>query len=393
MINFEYYAPTKVFFGKGRQHEIGSMIAEYGFHKILLHYGSDRIKKSGLYDEVVQSLQKADIEFVELSGVVANPRLSLVEEGIRICREQNIELVLAVGGGSVIDSAKAIGCGYYYDGPVWDFFEAKASPQKTLPVGVILTIAAAGSEMSNSMVITKEEGLVKRGINNNIVRPLFAVLNPELTYTLPPYQTACGIVDILMHTIERYFTNVKDVELTDLLAEGLMKSVIEAGKRVMRDPYDYEARATLMWASSLSHNDLTGAGRQSDFASHKIELELSGMYDVAHGAGLAVIFPAWAQYVYQHNPSLFAQFAVRVFHCPMNYTNPIKSAQAGIRQCQEFFSSLGMPVTMAELGVPNDKYEEMADKCTWGNTRKIGNFVELDKNDIIEIYKLAEKRY
>ena len=364
MENFEFYTPTKIYFGRDTHKKVGEIIAGYGFHKILLHYGGGSIHRSGLYNAIVTSLREHDIAWVELGGVSPNPKLSLAKQGMELCRAENVEFILAAGGGSVLDSAKCIADGAANpDVETWEFFEKKREPQGALPVGAILTLAASGSEMSASCVITNEEGWFKRGFNSPYHRPLFSILNPELTFTVSPFQTGCGIVDIMMHTMERYFTLSENVDLTDHLAEGLLKSVIAAGKRAIDNPRDYEARATLMWAGSLSHNDLTGAGRQVFMGVHQMEHELSGMYDfVAHGAGLSVLFPAWAKFQYPYATQRFCQFAVRVWNLEMDYEHPEETAKAGIAATEAFFASLGMPVRLRELGIGAEKLEEMADR-------------------------------
>lgn len=388
MINFEYLNPTKIIFGKGNEKRVGNEVIQYG-KRILLHYGGGSIKKSGLYDTVVKSLEEAGVYFIELSGVKPNPRLSLVKEGIKLCRDNDIDFILAVGGGSVIDSAKAIAVGVKYQGDVWDFYEGKAVPTETLPVGVILTIAAAGSECSKSSVITNENGWYKRGLNVELIRPRFAILNPELTFTLPPYQTACGIADIMAHIMERYFTQVDNVELTDRLCEATLKTVIGNAAKVIREPDNYDARAEIMWAGTNAHNDLLSTGRISDFGSHAIEHELSGIYDVAHGAGLAVVFPAWMKYVYKNNIDRFVQFAVRVWNVEQYFDDPERTALEGIQRLESFFKSIGLPVTLKELNIPDDRLEEMAEKCRKGSDGTTGNFVKLNKEDILNILKLA----
>ncbi|AOY75284.1 iron-containing alcohol dehydrogenase [Clostridium formicaceticum] len=388
MKNFVFESPTKIIFGKGTESVIGEEVKKYG-KKVLLHYGGGSIKKSGLYDRVIDSLKAAEIEYVELSGVQPNPRLSLVEKGIELCRKENVGYILAVGGGSVIDSAKAIAVGVPYSQSVWDFFEGKATPQEILPLGVILTIPATGSEASNSCVITNEEGWYKRGIRTDLVRPKLAIMNPELTFTLPPFQTACGIVDIMSHVMERYFTNEKNVDLTDGLCEAALKTVIKNAPIVLKDPEDYAARAEIMWTGTIAHNELLGTGRVGDWASHKIEHEVSGIYDVAHGAGLAVILPAWMKYVYKHDINQFAQFAVRVWGVAEDEENLEKAALEGIKKMEEFFQSIGMPITLQELNIPNDRFEEMAEKCVQTPTKTVGNFVELGKTDVLNILHLA----
>ncbi|HHU92445.1 MAG TPA: iron-containing alcohol dehydrogenase [Halanaerobiaceae bacterium] len=388
MENFEFYSPTRIIFGRGTEEKAGELAREYG-KKVLLHYGGGSIKKYGLYDRVVQSLREAGVDFMELGGVEPNPRLGLVQEGIRICRENNIDFILAVGGGSVIDSAKAISLGVPYQGDVWDFFMGKALPEKNLPVGVVLTIPAAGSEASNSVVITKEEGLLKRSCNNDINRPVFAIMNPEISFTLPPYQTASGIVDMMAHIMERYFTHQTDVGLTDGLCESLLKAIIKNALIVMEEPENYNARAELMWAGTLAHNGIVGTGRIGDWASHAIEHELSALYDVAHGAGLAVVFPAWMLYVYKHNINRFAQFAVNVFNVDYDYASPEKTALEGIRQLKKFFQRIGMPTSLKELNIPTDSLEEMARKCKRPNQGKLGYFLPLTEEDILAIYRLC----
>ncbi|MCI6022444.1 MAG: iron-containing alcohol dehydrogenase [Candidatus Faecivivens sp.] len=393
MEQFSFYTPTKVIFGKGVQSQVGAVIKSYGFKKILFHYGSGSIKKSGLYDQIVASLRENGIEFVELGGVQPNPKLSLSRKAAQLCIDEKVEMILAVGGGSVLDSSKSAAAGAANHCDPWEFSSGARVLEKSLPVGAVLTIAAAGSEMSDSCVITNEEGWLKRGFNSDHNRPLFAIMNPELTYTVSKYQTACGVTDIMMHTLERYFCMNGDVALTDHLAEGLLRSVIEAGKVVMDKPDDYEARATLMWASSLSHNGLTGCGRNFMMRCHQIEHELSGMYDrVAHGAGLAVIFPAWAKYIYKNEKALprFCQFAQRVWGIEMDFEHPERTALAGIEACENFFKSLGMPVRLSELDVDDTKFDEMAEKCTFFGKRVLKDYIPLGKTEIIEIYNLAK---
>ncbi|GAB6172743.1 iron-containing alcohol dehydrogenase [Paradesulfitobacterium aromaticivorans] len=352
-----------------------------------MHYGGGSVKQSGLYERIVNSLKAEGIDYLELGGVKPNPRLSLVEEGIKLCRAERIKFILAVGGGSVIDSAKAIAIGVPYAGKVWDFYERKARPQATLPVGVVLTIAAAGSEASNSSVITNEDGWLKRGLGAEITRPRFALMNPELTFTLPPHQTAAGVADIMAHIMERYFTNVTNVDLTDRLCEATLKTVIYNAPIVLEEPDNYDARAEIMWAGTIAHNDLLSTGREGDWASHGIEHELSGIYDVAHGAGLATVFPAWMKYVIKHNIDRFVQFAVRVWNVEYSFDAPERTAWEGIERLIEFFRTIGLPVTLTELDVPEDRLEEMAAKCT--HSGPVGNFMKLNKKDVLEILRLA----
>ena len=388
MQNFTFQNTTKIVFGKGTEEEVGEYTAQHG-SKVLLHYGGGSIKKYGTYDRVVKSLEEAGIEYVELGGVEPNPKLSLVKEGIELAREESVDFILAVGGGSVIDSAKAISVGYFYDGDVWDFFTRDAKIKEALPIGVVLTIPAAGSESSDSAVVTKMEGMYKRDIGSDLIRPQFAMMNPELTFTLPNYQTACGAVDIMAHIMERYFTNTENVELTDRLSESALKTIIKNVPKVLEDNEDYAARAEVMWTGTIAHNNLLGTGREEDWSSHGIEHELSGIYDVAHGAGLAVVFPAWMNYVYQHDLERFAQFAVRVWDVDPDFKDLEWTARQGIKKTREFFSSIGMPVTLEELDIPADRLQEMAKKATENGA--IGNFVKLDTEDVLNIYKSALK--
>lgn len=390
MDNFVYYAPTKIYFGKETHKQVGDIIKGYGFKKILIVYGGGSIKRNGVYEIVTDSLRANGIEYVELSGVEPNPKLSSVKKGAEICRHNNVEMILAVGGGSAIDAGKVIASAALNDCDPWLFSSKQAVPEKALPVATILTIAAAGSEMSASAVITNDETKIKRGFNSEFHRPLFSILNPELTYTLPPYQTACGIVDIMMHTIERYLTKYGEAEPTDFIAEAILKTTIKAGKTAINDPEDYNARAELMWAGSLSHNDLTGLGHSYFMVSHQIEHELSGMFDnIAHGAGLAVIFPAWAKYAYKFNIPRFARFAVNVWNIEYDYAEPEKTALAGIEATEKFFREIGMPTCLRELDVDESCFEEMAVKCTNFGTRKLDGYIQYDKQEITDILKLA----
>lgn len=388
MINFTFRNPTKIIFGKDTEYLVGKETKAYS-SRILLHYGGGSIKRNGLYDRVRKSLDEAGIEVHELSGVLPNPRLTLVQEGIRICREKGINFILAVGGGSVIDSAKAIAVGVPYKGNVWDFYSGKAVPGEALPVGVVLTIPAAGSESSNSSVITNEDGWYKWGLNVELNRPQFAIMNPELTFTLPPYQTACGAVDIMAHIMERYFTHVTDVDLTDRLCEGALKSMIRNTLIAIKEPDNYAARAEMMWAGTLAHNDLLGTGRIGDWAAHMIEQEISAIYDVAHGAGLAVVIPAWMKYTFKRNLNMFIKFAVRVWDVDYDFDQPERTAWEGIRRLEHFYRQIGMPVTLAELGVPDDRLEEMARKAMKPWLTSVGAVSQFTSEDILEVLKLA----
>jgi alcohol dehydrogenase YqhD (iron-dependent ADH family) len=389
MDNFSFRNATKIIFGKDTEKTIGVEVKRYA-DKVLLVYGGGSIKASGLYDTVVKSLNDSGIKFIELAGVKPNPRLGLVREGINLCRENNISFVLSVGGGSAADTAKAIAAGVPYCGDVWDLFLGKDKVKEVLPVGVILTIPATGTEASTSSVITNEDGWYKRGLGSELLRPVFSILNPELTFTLPAYQTACGAADIMAHVMERYFTNTTNVELTDRLCEAAMKTIINNVPKALEEPDNYDVRAEIMWAGTIAHNGLLSTGRVGDWGSHAIEHEPSAIYDIAHGAGLAIIFPAWMKYVYKHNVNRFVQFAVKVWDVDLSFQSPETIALEGIKRMTEFFRKIGLPVTFTEAGIPSDRFEEMADKCTASNTNTVGNFVKLNKADIINIYNLAE---
>lgn len=389
MENFIFHNPTKIIFGKGTENNVGEELMKYT-DSVLLCYGGGSIRKSGLYDRVINSLKENGISYAELSGVKPNPRLGLVQEGIELCRSKNIKFILAVGGGSAIDTAKAIAVGVPYEGNVWDFYEGKAAVKAALPVGTILTIPAAGSEASNSSVITNEEGWFKKGLTTQFIMPVFSILNPELTYTLPAYQTACGAADMMAHIMERYFTNVKNVDLTDRLCEATLRTIINNVPVAISNPEDYNSRAEVMWAGTVAHNNSLDPGRIGDWASHGIEHELSAIYDIAHGAGLSIIFPAWMRYVYKHDIERFVQFAVRVWDVDLSFTSPEAIALEGINRMTKFFKSIGLPVTLSDAGISDDKLEEMADKCTNNGAWTIGNFVILTRDDVLQIYNLAK---
>ncbi|WP_343210474.1 iron-containing alcohol dehydrogenase [Anaerolentibacter hominis] len=389
MENFRFYAPTYFCFGDDSETNIGELVERFGGSKVLLHYGGGSVKRNGVYDKVVAALNQTSIPFVELGGVMPNPRSGLVYEGIELCRRENVDFVLAVGGGSVIDSAKAIALGAVYDGDFWDFYKNSMPVGKALPVGTVLTIAAAGSEGSPDTVITHEDGMLKRGASGEALRPRFSVLNPLFYCTLPAYQTACGITDIMVHVCERYFTNTKDVEITDRLCEGVLKAMIEESPKVLADLNNYQARANVMWSGMVAHNNIVGVGRSQDWASHKIEHELSALYDVAHGAGLAVIMPAWMKYVMHHDINRFAQFAVRVWDCDMNFANPEITALEGITRFQNFLISLGMPSNFKELGAKEEDIPKMVKIMGVTDESKIGGFVKLGPADVEAIYRLA----
>ena len=394
MKDFNFYAPTRVVFGRESEEKLPQLIQQYGGGKVLVHYGGGSARRSGLLDKVEKMLTEAGIAFVELGGVVPNPLLSKVKEGIELCRKEKVDFILAVGGGSVIDSAKAIGYGVGYAGDVWDFWDGKAVPQSCLPIGVMLTIPAAGSEMSSSCVVTNDEGMLKRGFNSDLCRCKFAIMNPERTYTLPDYQTAAGATDIMMHTMERYFSKYEDALLTDAIAEALLKTVMAAAKEVLISPDDYTYRAAIMWASSLSHNDLTECGTEKDFASHRLEHELSGLFGVTHGAGLAAIWGSWARYVMEKHLTRFEKFAVNVMGVLQDFTNPRMTALRGIEAMEAFFVEIGMPTSIPELigrKATDEEIAIMADKCSRGGTITIGAMEVLEQDDMTEIYQLANE--
>ena len=389
MKNFTYFAPTKVLFGRDVEADVGTELKALGAKRVLVHFGGGSCVKSGLLAKITDSLKAAGLEWVELGGVGANPRLDMVRKGTELARAEGIDFVLAIGGGSVIDSSKAIAVAVAGGGDFWEYIEGK--PVETcLPLGVVLTIAAAGSEMSDSCVITDNENHLKRSIGTNMVRPKVAFMNPENTFSVNAWQTACGAVDIMMHTMERYFTGDGNTEITDRMAEGVLLSVLEAAPRALANPCDYDARATLMWASSLSHNGLTGCGRSRYFPAHKLEHDFSGLDErISHGAGLAVLFPAWAKYVYKYDVPRFAQFAVRVMGCQMDFVDPARTALEGIEKLIAFFRSLGMPTTLPELGVDPADYDKVI-ALTTRNGNRLKGYVELGPEEIREIYALAE---
>ena len=392
MENFNYYSPTRVIFGKDTEGNVGTETKKYGKRVLVHHYGEEFLKKSGLLDRIFKSLKDEGLEVFELGGVQPNPRLSLVKEGIKLAREKKIDFILAIGGGSVIDSSKAIGIGVPYSGDVWDFYSNKAEIKESLPVGVVLTIAAAGSETSASSVITNENGFLKRSVDGiNIIRPKFAIMNPELTYTLPPYQTASGGTDIMSHVMERYFSVTEYVDLTDRLCEAVLKAVIKNLPIVLEEPQNYNARAELMWAGSIAHNDLLGTGRMPAWGSHIIEHEIGGIYDVAHGAGVCAVTPSWMRFVFKERINAFVKFATRVWGADYNFENPEKTAIEGIERLEAFYKKVGMPVTLKELdnNISEDRFEEMASKCTGGGP--IGWFRPLEKNDVVKILKMAKE--
>jgi len=390
MDNFQFYSPTEFIFGKNTESDCGKYVKKYGGTRVLVHYGSASAVRSGLIERVKASLKAEGIGFVLLGGVQPNPRDTKVYEGIELCRKENADFILSVGGGSCIDSSKAIAAGVMYDGDFWDFYSGRAAVEKALPVGTVLTIAAAGSEGSGASVITKEEGMLKRSTGSDLLRPKFSILDPELTETLSAYQTACGATDIMAHVFERYFTNTAEVEITDRLCEAVLLTMIKETPRVIADPHNYQARANIMWAGTVAHNDIVGVGRSQDWNSHAIEHELSGLYDCAHGAGLAVIMPAWMEYVYTHNVMRFAQMAVRIWDCEMNFEDPADTALKGIRRFRRFLSGIGMPINFEQLGAKEEDIPELVKKFGLGEGRT-GGFVSLSSEDISNIYRIAAK--
>jgi alcohol dehydrogenase YqhD (iron-dependent ADH family) len=392
MKDFNYYAPTEVVFGENSEEQVAALVKKYGGTKVLVHYGGKSAERSGLLDKICGLLTEGGIAFKKLGGVVPNPRLSLVHEGIKLCREEGIDFILAVGGGSVIDSSKAIAYGVPYEGEVWDFYLGKDKATKMLPVACVLTIPAAGSEMSEASVITNEDGDVKLGYSNNLSRPKFAIMNPKRTFTLPPYQTAAGVTDMMMHTMERYFTKDDDMDLTTDIAETMLRSMKDAIFAVLKNPEDYRYRAQIMWGGSLMHNGLTGCGVTDDWATHQLEHELSGMFDVTHGAGLAAIWPSWARYVMHENLSRFVRFAVNVMDIPNDFTDPEGTALKGIEAMERFYHAIGMPINIKELigkDITDEEIKEMTRKCSRNYQHTCGQLKVLKAEDMENIYKMA----
>ncbi len=388
MNDFDFYSPTYFVFGRGREAEAGTYVKKFGGSRVLVLYGGQSAKRSSLLDRVLASLNGAGLHTAELGGVKPNPRSGLVYEGIDLCRKEGIDFLLAVGGGSVIDTAKAIAIGVPYEGDFWDFFSGKV-PEKALPVGTVLTIAASGSEGSPDSIITNEKTLDKNSAEADCLRPCFSILDPALTESLPPYQTACGVTDIMAHAFERYFTNTEDVEVTDRLLEGVLLTMLHEGPRVMADPHDYGARANIMWAGMVCHNDMMGVGRKQDWNSHHLEHVLSALYDCAHGAGLAVIMPAWMRYCADHHDGLrMAQMAVRVFGCQMDFADPRRTALEGIAAFRAFLKSMGMPLTFAEIGADPADIPKLVEMNHVGGG-VTGGYVGLTSDAIREIYEIA----
>jgi hypothetical protein len=392
MKDFNFYAPTEVVFGEQSEEQVARLVKKYGGTKVLVHYGGQSAVRSGLLDKICGLLTESGIPFVKLGGVVPNPRLSLAKQGIDLCRKEGIDFILAIGGGSVIDSAKCIAYGVPFDGDVWDIYLGKAEPTQMLSVASVLTIPAAGSEMSESSVITNEDGDVKIGYSNNLSRPKFAIMNPRRTFTLPPYQTAAGVTDMMMHTMERYFTKDDDMDFTTDVAEAMLRSIKNAVFAVLKDPEDYRYRAQIMWGGSLMHNGLTGCGVADDWATHQLEHELSGMFDVTHGAGLAAMWPSWARYVMKENVSRFVRFAVNVMNVPNDFTDPEGTALKGIEAMERFYHAIGMPINIKELigrDITDDEIKEMTRKCSRDYKRTCGALKVLAASDMEAIYQMA----
>ena len=394
MKDFNYYAPTEVVFGQESEEQVAALVKKYGGTKVLVHYGGQSAVRSGLLDKICRLLKEGGVPYVCLGGVVPNPRLSLAHQGIELCRKEGVDFILAVGGGSVIDSAKCIAYGVCLEGEVWDLYLGKAEPSAMLPVACVLTIPAAGSEMSEASVITNEDGDVKLGYSNNLARPKFAIMNPCRTFTLPPYQTAAGVTDMMMHTMERYFTKDDDMDLTTDLAEAVLRRMKTAVFDVLKNPEDYRQRAQIMWGGSVAHNGLTGCGvHDDDWATHQLEHELSGMFDVTHGAGLAAVWPSWARYVMHENLSRFVRFAVNVMDVPNDFSDPEGTALKGIEAMERFYHAIGMPTTIKELigrEITDAEIKEMTRKCSQNGARKIGALKVLKAEDMEAIYQMAK---
>ncbi len=391
MDNFRFYSPTEFVFGKDTEKEIGTLLKNQNVNKVFLHYGGGSIKKTGLYDRVIKSLEDQNIAYTTLGGVKPNPVDSLVYEGIEQCKKEQCDFVLAVGGGSVIDSAKAIAAGVKYDGDFWDFYDRKAQVEDALPVGVILTIPAAGSEGSSATVITKEDEGLKRGMGSNLLRPVFAIINPELTYTLPDWHTAAGIVDMMSHIFERYITKTKDVILTDRLSEATLRSIIEAARIVTKDKENYEARATICWAGTIAHNGILGVGREEEWTTHGLEHELSALYDMTHGAGLAIMFPAYMTYTLDEDVERYYRLATEVFGVPKNHYNKREVALEGIKQLKTFFKEIGMPISLKETEAKESDIPKLLEKRKINSGESFGQFKKLTLDDAKRIYELAFK--
>lgn len=393
MLNFDYQNRTRIIFGKSTQKKIGSLIKPHA-DKVLFLYGGDHIKKVGLYDEIVQSLKNAEVEFEELSGVVPNPRIALVHKGIALCRKHGINFILAVGGGSVIDTGKAIALGVPYDGDVWDFYLTKKAPEKVLDVAAILTLPGTGTESSDSSVITNEKVKLKLGFSSDKTRPLFSIVNPELFFTLPKHQFANGVCDMMSHIMERYFTTTLQTDVTDGLCESTLKSIMRNAKILNTDLHHYDAWAEIAFAGSLAHNGFLGLGRSQDWACHKMEHELSALYDIAHGAGLSALTPSWMRYIYQSNVPMFVQFAINVMGVEGSYREPEAAAWEGIDRLEQFFASIGLPTKLSDLGIKEKDFEKIAKRVTLlqedGKEFPVGGLQRLFWKDVMTIFNMAK---
>jgi len=390
MNNFDFYSPTEFVFGKNTEKNVAKLVKKHGGKKVLVHYGGGSVVKSGLLAQVESCLQNEFIEYVLLGGAQPNPIDTLVYKGIDLCRQEKVDFILAVGGGSAIDSAKAIAAGAPYYGDFWNFFERTVAINRALPIGVVLTIPAAGSEVSNSMVITKVDGSLKRGTGSDLIRPVFSIMNPVLTYTLPSFQTACGLADMMAHVMERYFSQTTNVDITDRVCEAVLLSIIKEGPVAIAEPENYAARANIMWAGTMAHSGICGVGREEDWASHHLEHELSALYDVAHGAGLAVMFPAWMEYVYTSGIDRFVQFATRVWGIPETGDKK-EIALKGIQATKDFFASIGLPVNFEQLNAKKEDIDKLVDTLRINTRGKLGAFRKLDMEDARQVYLLAAK--
>lgn len=387
MLDFQYSSKTKIVFGKGKENEVGQHVAEQS-KKVLIHYGGQSVVRTGIIDRVKASLDKANVSYIEFGGVVPNPRLTLVQEGVKLCKEEGIDFILAVGGGSVIDSSKAIAIGAKYDGDVWDFYAGEAEIKEALGVGVVLTIPGAGSEMSESSILSNEALELKSGVGSSLIMPVFAIMNPEFCYSIPKRLLAAGVADIMSHLLERYFTTTKNLYLTDHLIEGAMRSITEIGPKLLETPDNYDLCSEFMWTATVAHNGMLDTGRASDWGSHRIEHEISALYDVTHGAGMAIVFPAWMTYVLDQDVERFYRLGVYVFGITAS-DNKKEVALKSIEAMKSFFKELGLSTSLTEANIPCDRFEEMAKKAV-GNNGHVGSFKEITQDDIVNILELAK---
>ncbi len=389
--DFNICIDTKFVFGKDAQNQIGRELKQMGIHKVLIHHDNGKfLYDTGLLEQVEKLLEQEGIETLELGGVQPNPRLSLVREGIALAKKEQVDLVLAIGGGSVIDSAKAIGLGAVTDTDVWEFFTGNAVPERSLPTGVILTCPATGSESSAVTVVNNTDVGMKLLVSNPVVRPAIAFMNPELTYSLPKFLTACGVVDMFSHVCERYFTPDSEIGVIDRMSEGILKTLVEIGPKVLEEPSNYSYRAEIMWIGTIAHNNTVGIGRVQDWATHEIGNELSALYDTPHGATLSIIMGSWMRYIYQKSPERFARYAKEVFGVEWTKENTLEAAYAGILKTEEYFRSMGMPVSFGDFKVPTDEVEKMLDQIAFrGEDDSIGGIVRLNREDCRRIYEMA----